>query len=528
MQNPVDTLVDTPKSDTLTPADVIAADVKIPAAPDNVAPTLTLISRENWLERTFNIKQHGSSVRIELLAGLTTFFASVFTVLAIPSMMAGGAAAAVGAAAPNPGIINAVYIAAVLSSILGCLLMAFLAKLPFVQAPGMGLGSYLAFTVMPAIALFAINSGQELTDVQVYQMSLALVFISGLLFVLMSATGLREAIINGIPRNIKVALGTGIGLFITLLGLRQAGITVPAGGTFVTLVNFANIGHAEAALHNQAVGALISVIGFLVIAVLHARKIKGAILIGIVGTTIAAHVFGVASMPAGGFTFNLGAQWADFANYSLFTLDFGTFLGFGHIGNVLAVVIAMVLAHTLVNSLDSLGTIFGIATAADMVDPATGKVNGLEKGLLSDAIGTAGGALLGSSSTATVVSSAAGINEGGRTGLTALTTGFMFVIALLLAPFVPLIPVVATGPALIFIGALMIGRVREVDFTDLTEGIPAFLAIAIMPLTFSIANGIAFALISYVVLKLATGRWREISPVAAVIGALFVLQFVIS
>lgn len=524
----MDNLVDSPLDVAARPDNnTRARKTHIPAAADNVAPTLTLISRPSWLERTFNIRRNGSTVRVEVLAGLTTFFASVFTVLAIPSMMAGGAASAVGADGPNPGIINAVYIAAVLSSILGCFLMAFLAKLPFVQAPGMGLGSYLAFTVMPAIALFAVNSGQQLTDVQVYQMSLALVLISGMLFVLMSATGLRTTIINGIPKNIKIALGTGIGLFITLLGLRQAGITVASGGTFVTLVNFANIGSEIPAVRNQAIGAVISVIGFLLIAVLYSRKIKGAILIGIVATTIAAHIFGVASMPANGFTFNLGQQWADFANYSLFTLDFGTFFSFGHLGNVLTVVLAMVLAHTLVNSLDSLGTMFGIATAAGMVD-SEGKVKGLEKGLLSDAIGTAGGALLGSSSTATVVSSAAGINEGGRTGLTALITGLMFIVALALAPFVPLIPVVATGPALIFIGALMIARVREVDFTDLTEGIPAFLAIAIMPLTFSIANGIAFALISYVVLKLATGRWREISPVAAVIGTLFVLQFVIA
>ncbi|MCL1800954.1 MAG: NCS2 family permease [Promicromonosporaceae bacterium] len=495
----------------------------VPPAADNLPPT----PRPNWWERTFHITANGSTIRVELLAGLTTFFASVFTVLAIPSMMAGGAAAAVGADAPNPGIINAVYIAAVLSSILGSLLMAFLAKLPFVQAPGMGLGSYLAFTVMPAIATFAYASGQTVTDTQVYQMSLALVFISGSLFVLMSATGLRERIINGIPNNIKVALGTGIGLFITLLGLRQSGITVGSGSTFVALVNFGNFGHADPVVHRQVLGAVISVVGFLLIAVLHARKVKGAILFGIIGTAIAAHVFGVATMPAGGFSFNLGAQWTDFWNYSFFTLDFGTFFGFGNIGNVITVVLAMVLAHTLVNSLDSLGTMFGIATTAGMVDK-DGKVVGLEKGLLSDAIGTTGGALLGSSSTATVVSSAAGIKEGGRTGLTALVTSGMFVVALLLAPLVPLIPTVATGPALIFIGALMIGRVREVDFSDVTEGIPAFLAIAIMPLTFSIANGIAFALISYVVLKVFTGRWREISLVSAVIGLLFVLQFVIA
>ncbi|WP_165399805.1 NCS2 family permease [Xylanimonas ulmi] len=475
------------------------------------------------LDRVFRLSENRTTVRVEVMAGLTTFFASVFTVLAIPGMMAGGAAMAVGADGPNPGIVNAVYIAAVLSSILGSLLMAFLANLPFVQAPGMGLGSYLAFTVMPAIGVLAAPA--TLTDVQVFQMALALVFASGLLFVLLSATGVRQAIIDGIPRNIKVALGAGIGLFITLLGLRQSGVVVASGGTFVTLVNFSDWGHQDAAVRAQVLGAVLAVAGFLLMAVLHARKVKGAILIGIFATTALAYATGQTALPES-FSFDLGRQFSDFAQYSLFGLDVGSFLNLGSLGHVLAVVLAMVLAHCLVNALDSLGTIFGVASAAGMVD-RDGHVVGLERGLLSDAIGTAGGALLGSSSTATVVSSASGINEGGRTGLTALVTSGMFVLALVAAPFVPLIPLVATGPALIMVGCLMMSQVKQVDFHDLTEAVPAFLAIAIMPLTFSIANGIAFALISCVVLKLATGRWREISWPAATIGALFVLQFLV-
>ncbi|WP_162616405.1 NCS2 family permease [Xylanimonas allomyrinae] len=455
------------------------------------------------------------------MAGLTTFFASVFTVLAIPGMMAGGAAAAVGAAAPNPGIANAVFIAAVLASILGSLLMAFLANLPFVQAPGMGLGSYLAFTVMPAIGLLAAPA--TLTDVQVFQMALALVLLSGSLFVVLSATGVRQKIIDGIPRNIKVSLGAGIGLFITLLGLRQSGIVVASGGTLVTLVNFSGWNHADPAVRSQVLGAVLALAGFLLMTVLHARKIKGAVLIGIFATTLLAFATGQTALPEN-FTFNLGEQFADFGRYSLLGLDFGSFLGLGNLGHVLAVVLAMVLAHTLVNALDSLGTIFGVASAAGMVD-AKGDVVGLERGLLADAVGTAGGALLGSSSTATVVSSASGINEGGRTGLTSLVTAGMFVLVLAAAPFVPLIPLVATGPALIFVGCLMMAQVKQVDFSDVTEAVPAFLAIAVMPLTFSIANGVAFALVSYVVLKVATGRRREITWPAATIGALFVLQF---
>lgn len=475
------------------------------------------------LERLFRLGEHRTTVRVEVTAGLTSFFASVFTVLAIPGMMAGGAAAAVGDAAASPAVANAVYIAAVLSSALGSLLLAFLANLPFVQAPGMGLGSYLAFTVMPAIGVLA--AADTLTAPQVYQMALALVFLSGSLFVALSATGVRRRIIDGIPRNIKVALGSGIGLFITLLGLRQAGITTASPSTLVTLVNFAHWNHEDAAVRTPVVGAVLALVGLLVIAVLYARRVKGAILVGIVVTTALSFAVGHSTMPEG-FGFDLGGQWSDFVTYSFLTLDLGTFGTFGNLGHVVTVVLAMVLAHTLVNSLDSLGTIFGVASAAGMVDEQ-GDVVGLEKGLLSDALGTAGGALLGSSSTAVVVSSASGIKEGGRTGLTALTTAAMFVVALVAAPVVPLIPLVATAPALIFVGCLMMSQVKEVDFTDLTEAVPAFLAIAIMPLTFSIANGIAFALISYVVMKVATGRRREISWPAAVIGLLFVLQFLV-
>ncbi|QAY68724.1 NCS2 family permease [Xylanimonas protaetiae] len=471
----------------------------------------------------FRLTEHRTTVRVEVMAGLTSFFASVFTVLAIPGMMAGGAAAAVGDAGANPAVANAVYIAAVLSSVLGSLLLAFLANLPFVQAPGMGLGSYLAFTVMPAIGVLA--APDTLTAPQVYQMALALVFVSGSLFVLLSATGVRQRIIDGIPRNIKVALGSGIGLFITLLGLRQAGITVASPSTFVTLVDFASWNHPDAAVRNPVIGAVLALVGLFVIAVLYARKVKGAILIGIFATTALSFLLGHSTVPEG-FSFNLGQQWSDFATYSFFTLDFGTFATLGNVGHVVTVALAMVLAHTLVNSLDSLGTIFGVASAAGMVDEK-GNVVGLEKGLLSDAIGTAGGALLGSSSTAVVVSSASGIKEGGRTGLTALTTAGMFLVALVAAPVIPLIPLAATAPALVFVGCLMMSQIKEVDFSDLTEAVPAFLAIAIMPLTFSIANGIAFALISYVVIKVATGRWREISWPAAVIGLLFVLQFLV-
>lgn len=479
---------------------------KQPAAPQ--APRNT-----SGLERFFRLQENGTTVRTELMAGLTTFFATAFTILAIPGMIGGD----------DPQLASAVFIGATIAAIFGTLWKSLYARIPFVQAPGMGLGAFFVGTVMPGLAVLAGNP--DLPRVQQYQMGLALVFIAGVLFLLTSFFGIREKIIRGIPNNIKIALGSGIGLFITLLGLRQAGITRPSGGTFVTLVNFADF-TADANGVIWARGALVAVFGLLVMGILAARKVKGAILLGIIAAAITAYVTGHATVPPT-FSFNLGQQFSDFWNLSFFRLDFGgVFAGNGDGGNVFGVLLGMILVFALVNMLDALGTIFGISNAAGLVDDK-GEVKGLKKGLTADAVGTAFSGLAGTSPTTTVVSSASGIAEGGRTGLTSLTTAGLFVLALFLAPFVALIPVVATAPALIYVGCLMMSNIKNVDFTEVTEAIPAFLAIAIMPLTFSIANGIAFALISYIVLKLAAGKWRDISWVSVIFAALFVLQYVL-
>jgi len=288
------------------------------------------------------------------------------------------------------------------------------------------------------------------------------------------------------------------------------------------MVNFGAFADNPTLVH----GALLALFGFLVIAVLSARKVKGGILIGIVSTAVLAYLTGHSTLPDG-FSFNLAQQWRDFLNISFFRMDFaGPFAGPGSTGAVAAGLTGMILVFLLVNMLDALGTIFGIASSAGLTDKK-GEVIGLNKGLTADAVGTTIGGAFGASTVTPVVSSASGIGEGGRTGLTAATTGVLWIAALFFAPFVSLLPLVATAPALIFVGCLMMSNIGKVDFSDLTEAIPAFLTIAMMPLTFSIANGIAFGLISYIVLKLATGRWREISPVAVIIAALFVLQYVL-
>lgn len=463
------------------------------------------------LAQFFKLKENNTTIKTEMMAGLTSFMASAFTVLAIPGMIAGD----------DDRIRNAVFIAACLAAVFGTLLKAFYAKIPFVQAPGMGLGAYFSGSVMGGMAMMA--GADYLSRLEQYQMALGLVFIAGVFFTFSTLFGIRNAIIEAIPKNIKLAMGAGIGLFITLLGLRFSGIVVGSPSTFVTLVNFRNvglIGDAEyGMLGTQALGAILALGGLLLITILSIMKIKGAILIGVVVTTIMTYITGVVSMPAN-FSFNLASRFADFFELSFLQMDF-SFLGST---TAWGSMLAFILAFIFVNMLDALGTIYGISSANGMVDK-DGNVIGLEKGLTADALGTAASGLLGTSTVTTVVSSASGISEGGRTGLTALTAAVLFAFAILLAPFVVLIPNVAVAPALIYVGFLMVSHVKEVDFKDPTEAFPAFLTVVIMPLTFSIANGIAFGLISYIVIKTFTGRMKEIKPLALVIALLFVLQY---
>jgi AGZA family xanthine/uracil permease-like MFS transporter len=472
------------------------------------------------LAQFFKLKENNTTFKTEIMAGITTFMASAFTILAIPGMISNA-----GGGDGDPRIANAVFIAACLSSAFGTLLKAFYAKLPFVQAPGMGLGAYFSGTVMGGMAMLV--GAEYLPHVQQYQMALALVFIAGVIFTISTLFGIRDAIIEGIPKNIKLAMGAGIGLFITLLGLRFSGIVVGSSSTFVTLVNFRNvslIGDVDpemVRLGTGALGAIVSLIGLLLITILSIKKVKGAILISIIVTTILTYITGVTSLPEN-FSFNLASRFADFFELSFLQMDF-SFLGSG---TAWGAVLAFTLAFVFVNMLDALGTIYGISVANGMVDEH-GEVPGLEKGLTADAIGTAVSGLFGSSTTTTVVSSASGISEGGRTGLTSLTTGILFLLALFFAPFVVLIPNVAVAPALIYVGFLMVSHVREVDFKDPTEAFPAFLTVVMMPLSFSIANGIAFGLISYIVIKLFTGRIKEVKWIAVIITFLFILQYIL-
>ncbi|MEG1778118.1 MAG: NCS2 family permease, partial [Angelakisella sp.] len=398
----------------------------------------------------------------------------------------------------------------------GTLLMSLMANLPFAQAPGMGLNAFFAFTAMPTLAALAGNP--DMDPVKQYQMALALVLISGLLFMLITAIGLREAIIEAIPQNIKVAISGGIGLFICFLGLQNSGLVVNSDATLVDLVNFTNLEASK--------GAILAIIGLIIIVVLSVHKVRGSIMISIIATTVLSFLVGHSAMPES-FAIDIGAQASDFVNVSLFKFDFATIFSGGSIGATITAIIVLVLSFSMVDMFDSIGTFLGTAEKAGLLDE-NGKMPSMRKALMCDAVATACGACLGTSTVTTYVESAAGIGEGGRTGLTSLVTGIMFILALFVAPFIGLVPACATAPALIYVGFLMLSGIGKVNFSDLTEAVPAFLTIAMMPLSYSIANGIAFGLISYVLIKVCSGRYKEVHITTAVLAALFIIKYFVA
>lgn len=462
------------------------------------------------MEKFFKISERGSNVRTEVVAGLTTFFTMAYIILVNPSILSGG----------NEQIFNGVFIATCISAAIGTLLMAFLANLPFAQAPGMGLNAFFAFTIMPAMSTIV---GKELGVIESYQATLALVFISGVLFIAITIFGLREAIVEAIPTNIKIAISGGIGLFIAYLGLQNAGIVVASPATQVSLVNFKDILNPETSY--AVTGALITIIGLFIITALTAKKVKGSIFIGILITTIIAYLpfLNYAKLPEN-ISFNLVAQFKDFAEVSLFKLNFGTVFGGGDFIKSLSTVLVIIISFSLVDMFDTLGSFLGTAKKANLLDE-NGNMRNMKEALLCDAIATTAGACLGTSTVTTYIESSAGIAEGGRTGMTSLVTGALFIVSIVIGPLVGLIPAVATAPSLIFVGALMIGGIKEIEFDDISETVPTFLTIAMMPLTYSIANGIAFGLISYCIIKLISGRVKETKILTWILSLLFIIKF---
>lgn len=463
--------------------------------------------KDGFLERLFELSKYNTDVKTEILAGITTFVTIAY-ILIINPIIISDPFIIMGQPEYANQISNGVFIATCIGAFIGTFLVAVYAKLPFAQAPGMGLNAFFAYTVV-------LGMGYT------YNQALVVVFLSGILFILITAVGLREAIIKAIPPCIKDAITPGIGLFIAIIGLKNANIVVANEATLVSMVDFSQWMNPE--FDNQIImGAIVALLGLVIIGVLSARKVKGAILIGIVASTIIGIPLGVTQFS--NFDMNLGAKFSDFMEVSFFNLDFaGLFAGDNMLESIFTVFM-LVISFSLVNMFDSLGTLLGAAKQANMLDE-NGEVIRMKQALMADAISTTTGAFVGTSTVTTLVESSAGIAEGGRTGLTALTTAILFLVAIIFAPIISVIPSAATAPALIYVGVLMLSSVKDIDFSDITDAIPAFITITFMPFTYSIANGIAVGLISFCLLKLLTGKRKEIKALAAIIAIIFIIRY---
>ena len=467
---------------------------------------ILLERKTGFADRFFGISQSHSSVKTEVLAGITTFITIAYILILNPQILS-DPYLIMGDAAMAQKIANGVFIGTCIGAFIGTILCALYARVPFAQAPGMGLNAFFAYTVV-------LGMGYT------YGQALVIVFISGIFFIVITAIGLREAIIRSIPDAVKTAITPGIGLFITIIGLKNAGIVISNPATLVSLVDFSKWrSGADMVMIN---GALVALVGLVIMGILHARKVKGSILLGIIAATLIGIPLGITHLS--NLDMNLGVKFQDFAEVSFLKMDFaGLFAGTNFVETLFTVTM-LVISFSLVNMFDSIGTLLGAAKQSGMIDE-NGEVIRMKQALMSDAVSTLAGAMVGTSTVTTVVESSAGIAEGGRTGMTSLVTALMFLGAILFAPIVSIVPAAATAPALIFVGILMLGNIRDVDFSDMSNALPAFCTIVFMPFTYSIANGVAFGLITYCLMNLMTGRRREVKALTLMISFVFVVRY---
>ncbi len=430
------------------------------------------------LEKLFHIKERGSSIRTEMLAGLTTFVTISYVIFVIPNMLCD-------AGMPK----DAAIAATIYATIAATLLMGFVANYPVAVAPGLGINAFFAYYVVAHLGL-------------PWQTALGAVFISGMIFLLMTFGGVRQAIIRAVPQNLKTAIGVGIGFFIAFIGMKNAGIVVDDPATFVTLGNI---------MHGPA---MLATLGVILAGALMAKRVQGAMLISIFVLTVVGMFMGLVAQPASIddiISFDLPSLGGTFMQ-----LDIAAALEFG--------LFSIIFTFTIVELFDNMGTLIGLTRKAKLMDEK-GEIRDLDRALTADAVGAVSGAVMGTPTVTAYIESATGIAEGGKTGLTAVVIAALFVVALFFAPLIGIVPTYATAPALILVGALMIMEVRGIDFDDLTEGIPAFLTIVMMPLTFSIANGFAFGFISYAFLKLLSGRGKEVHFIVWLVAFAFIANF---
>lgn len=431
------------------------------------------------MEKLFKLKERGTTVSKEIIAGITTFLAMAYILAVNPGMLG-----SIG----NGMTFGSVFTATAIASAVATLVMAFWANLPVALAPGMGLNAFFTYTVC-----FGMGCS--------WQLALTAVFVEGIIFIILSLFGIREKIINAIPSGMKKAVAVGIGLFIALIGLANAGIVSSDTGTIIGFVNF----------NMSSKTAIVAMLGLIITVVLYLLKVPGAILLAIIATTIIGIPFGVTTIPENWKPFSLPAaplfckfEWASVLSVKFFVIMF-TFL--------------------FTDLFDTIGTLMGVTQQANLVDK-DGNIPNAKAALMSDSIGTVVGACLGTSTVTSFVESSSGVAAGGRTGLTSVTTGVLFLLALFMTPIFALIPSAATAPALIFVGFLMLQQVVDIDFKDPTEGIPAFITIMVMPFSYSISKGIAFGMIAYVIAKCAGKKVKDIPVATWILAVIFIADII--
>lgn len=432
----------------------------------------------SFIQKTFGIDPAKHSIRTEIIAGITTFLTMAYILAVNPSIF--------GALATQGMPTDAVFTATALAAIVGCLVMSIYAKKPFGLAPGMGLNAFFVFTV-------CLGMGHS------WQMALTAIFLEGILFILLTITNVRKLIVDAIPMNLKRAIGAGIGLYIAFIGLKSAGIIVSSEATSVTLGPLSD---------NTSI---LAIIGLLLTSVLVILKVRGGMLLGILVTTIigipmgVTHFNGLLSTPP-----SISSIFCQFEWSQIFSWD----------------MVAIVFTFLFIDMFDTIGTVVGVSVKSGMVDEK-GNVDGINKVLMADAVATVAGAMFGTSTTTTYIESASGVSEGGRTGLTSFTIAVCFAIALLFSPLFLAIPGAATGPVLFIVGVMMAAPVKEIDWEDYSEAIPAFVTMLLMPLAYSISDGIMLGMISYVVINALTGKFKKVSVTMWILAVLFVLRYVL-
>ena len=464
-------------------------------------------TKPNALDKFFGYTAKGSNLRTEIMAGLTTFFAMAYILMVNADMFT---------ATGVP--YGAIYIATAISAVVGTLAIGLLANLPLAQASGMGLNAFFVYTCCLTLGMSYANA-------------LVLVLFDGILFIVLTVTGLRKMIFKAIPNTVRTAIPAGIGLFIAFLGMQNAGIVAKDSSTGVTLGSFNLLNKPW----GEIMPMVVTLIALFAIAILSYRKVKGAVLIGIVGGAVLYYLLGFVTVPGFVAGISMSSPFAAFGEFfsdsffKVFTegFNFSAFIEANGVGNAILTIVTTTLAFCMVDMFDTIGTLYGACARGNMLTEE-GDIPNMDKAMLADAIATTTGAICGTSTVTTFVESSAGVAEGGRTGMSAMVTAALFFIAMFLAPVAQLIPSCATAAALVYVGVLMVIGVKNINWEDATEAVPAFLTMAMMPFTYNISYGICFGLISYIAIKACTGKIKDIKIGTYIIAALFLAMLLLT